>query len=274
MSDLFGRFGRGEEREGIDTVYVSPLRALGTDITKNLMEPLGEIGRAMGMEGAVTVGQRTGDSSAKERAWMVKRPPDILVTTPESLALCLANRGMREHLRGVRRVIVDELHSVAGNKRGVDLILSVERLSDLVMCAGGADPQRIGLSATIAPLERMAEFLVGSERMGRECVIADASFDRALELEIASVFGSTPFSTTAAINRRVYDFLEKTIRGNRTTLVFTNLRAATERVTFALRKRFAAAAERGDEEEMIAPGVLRRIIRRWIGRCGWILKED
>ena len=109
----------------------------------------------------------------------------------------------------------------------------------------------------------MAEYLVGDVRgevgaAGRECAIADAGFERALELEIASVFGKTPFVTTAAINRGVYDFLEKTIRGHRTTLVFTNLRAATERVTFALRKRFEAALDAGagtvlTAEEIICP---------------------
>jgi ATP-dependent Lhr-like helicase len=150
---------------------------------------------------------------------------------------------MRDHLKSVRRIVIDELHSLAPNKRGVDLMLSIERLSDLVSSNCGHDPQRIGLSATIAPLDRMAGYLVGSHHAGRDCAIADASFDRPLELDIVSVFGAagkTPFATTAAINKHVYDVLEKAIRGHRTTLVFTNLRSATERVTFALRKRFAA----------------------------------
>ncbi len=267
VSDLFERHAAGTLVEGADTVYVSPLRALGTDVTKNLLVPCREIAAAMGWADLeslpIRVGQRTGDTTPRERAAMVRRPPHILVTTPESLALCLASGGMRGHLRGVRRIIIDELHSVVPNKRGVDLMLSVERLSDWVMTNGGVDPQRIGLSATIAPLERMAEYLVGPDET-RTCAIADASFRRPLVLEIASVFGSGgrgggngagPFSTTATINRNVYDLLEKTIRGHRTTLVFTNLRAATERVTFALRKRFAAALEQGEEntEAMIHP---------------------
>ena len=252
LSDLFERHANGTLQDGIDTVYISPLRALGTDVTKNLTTPLSEIGTALGIDPPVRVARRTGDTPQKERTRMVRTPPHILVTTPESLALCLANAGMRGHLHGVRRIIIDELHSLAPNKRGVDLMLSVERLSDFVMTFGGADPQRIGLSATITPLERMAEYLVGSETMARECAIADASFDRELELEIASVFGKTPFSTTAAINRHVYDVLEKTIRAHRTTLVFTNLRAATERVTFALRKRFAGV-QTGDPEHVVYP---------------------
>ena len=127
-------------------------------------------------------------------------------------------------------------------------MLSVERLADFVMRNGGGDPQRIGLSATIAPLERMAEYLIGDlgGELERECAIADAGFGRAMELEIAwPGGGKTPFVKTGVINRGVYDFLEKTIRGHRTTLVFTNLRAATERVTFALRKRFEAALDAG-----------------------------
>ncbi len=255
LDDLLRREEAGALEEGIDTVYVSPLRALGTDITKNLIRPLSEVlGSAEGGgELAVRVGQRTGDTPAKDRARMVKRPPHILVTTPESLALCLANGAMRDHLRGVRRIIVDELHALAPNKRGTDLALSVERLADLVVSHGGRDPQRIGLSATIAPLERMAEFLVGA---GRDCAIADASFPRPLELTVEAPFGSkTPFVPTAQINKHVYDLLERTIRGHRTTLVFTNLRAATERVTFSLRKRFAAAIEKGEEhtDEIIHP---------------------
>ena len=255
LSDLLERAGRGELPDGVDTVYVSPLRALGTDIRRNLLGPLSEIAGADATS-TIRVGLRTGDTPAKERAGMVRLPPHILVTTPESLALCLASAGMRQHLTGVRRIIVDELHSLAPNKRGADLMLSVERLSDLVMrgggAAGGRDPQRIGLSATIAPLEGMARYLVGMER---DCTIADAAFERPLELDIASIFGKSPFATTTAINRGVYDLLESIIRAHRTTLVFTNVRSATERVTYALRKRFAAALARGEEttQAMIHP---------------------
>ncbi len=255
LNDLLARHLGGNLPGGIDTVYVSPLRALGTDIQKNLVGPLSEFAPA----DSIRVGQRTGDTTPKERARMGKCPPHILITTPESLALCLANGAMREHLKGVRRIIVDEIHSLAPNKRGTDLALSIERLSYLVTGAGNRDPQRIGLSATIAPLERIAEYLVGSGVAGRECVIADASFHRPLELEIASVFGGAggPFSTTAKINKHVYDTLEKIIREHRTTLIFTNLRAATERVTFHLRKRFAAnpvAADGSSVMDIIAPG--------------------
>ncbi|HUO06814.1 MAG TPA: DEAD/DEAH box helicase [Phycisphaerae bacterium] len=236
LSDLLSRHLAGNLPPTIDTLYISPLRALGTDIHKNLTTPLSEFAPP----DSIRVAQRTGDTSPKERTRIAKHPPHILITTPESLALCLANPTMRDHLRHVRRIIVDEIHALAPNKRGTDLALSIERLSHLVTTSGNPDPQRIGLSATIAPLERIAEYLVGSEAAGRECAIADASFHRPLELEIESVFGNTPFSTTAKINKHVYDTLETIIRAHRTTLIFTNLRAATERVTFQLRKRFAA----------------------------------
>ena len=284
LSDLLARAAAGTLPDCVDTLYISPMRALGADIARNLLSPLSEIGElasppseVAGQQPAggvlIRVGQRTGDTLPRDRAAMVKLPPHILITTPESLALCLASPGMRQHLTSVRRIIIDELHSLAPNKRGVDLMLSVERIADLVLRHGGADPQRIGLSATIAPLERIAGYLVGANTdsqtpglqtqglrslgLERSCAIADATFHRPLELDIASVFGKaslrggatascTPFLTTAAINRGVYDFLEKTIRQHRTTLVFTNLRSATERVTFALRKRFAAALDKGE----------------------------
>ena len=147
----------------VDTVYVSPLRALGTDITRNLVGPLGEMAA---MEGGVCpaeirVGQRTGDTTAKERAGMVKRPPHILVTTPESLALCLASGGMRQHLKGVRRIIIDELHSLGAGEAGGGFDVVGGAARGFCDEKRGGDPQRIGLSATIAPLERMAEYLIG-----------------------------------------------------------------------------------------------------------------
>jgi ATP-dependent Lhr-like helicase len=251
LSDLAARAAEGRLEDHIDTVYISPLRALGTDITKNLLTPLSEIFPPLSACAAtvspIRVAQRTGDTPPKERAAIARRPPHILVTTPESLAICLANPTMRDHLRHTRRIIVDELHSLVPNKRGTDLALSVERLGHLVLTSGNPGPQRIGLSATIAPLERMAEFLVGSPAAGRQCAIADASFHRPLDLSIASPYGAStsPFLTTTAINRHVYEFLEQTIRTHRTTLIFTNVRSATERVTFALRKRFAAALDAG-----------------------------
>jgi ATP-dependent Lhr-like helicase len=248
LSDLFERLQDGTLEAGIACVYISPLKALGSDVKRNLEWPLGEIAADLaGSAGAnsdelpIKVAQRTGDTSIAERAKIARRPPHILITTPESLALCLTNDAMREHLRSVRHILIDELHSVASHKRGVDLMLSVERLSALVSDAGRPDPVRIGLSATIAPLERMADFLVGPTR---HCHIADATFDRPLEMEIRSPFTKTPFATTNTINRNTYDILEKIVREHRTTLIFCNVRSATERVTYTLRKRFKEEADK------------------------------
>ncbi|HVX84323.1 MAG TPA: DEAD/DEAH box helicase [Phycisphaerae bacterium] len=261
LDDLLRRHAANALPDAIDTLYISPLRALGTDIQKNLTTPLSEIAAHTPSPGqAIRIAQRTGDTPAKERAALLRRPPHILITTPESLALCLAAPGTRDLLRSVRRIIIDELHALAPNKRGTDLALSLERLSHLTTTHSGADPQRIGLSATIAPLDRLAHFLVGNapDETPRPCAIADASFPRPLDLSIASPFAksNTPFLTTAQINKHVYDLLESTIRRHRTTLIFTNLRAATERVTFQLRKRFAAnpiAPDGSNPTDIIAP---------------------
>src|SRR4051812_39967064 len=141
-------------------VYVSPLKALSYDIDRNLRAPLRGIG------GDLTVGIRTGDTPQKERAAMRRNPPDILITTPESLYLILTSQA-REMLTGVETVIVDEIHAVAGTKRGAHLALTLERLSSLAE----RDPQRIGLSATQNPLEEIGRFLVGPRRT---CRIVDA----------------------------------------------------------------------------------------------------
>jgi ATP-dependent Lhr-like helicase len=155
---------------GVKIVYVSPLKALSYDIERNLRAPLAGIGAP------ITVGLRTGDTPQSERRAMRKTPPDILITTPESLYLMISS-GAREILTGVEAVIVDEIHAVAPSKRGSHLMLTMERLDHL----GEKPAQRIGLSATQRPLERIGQFLAGS---GRDCTIVDASKPKDLDLEI------------------------------------------------------------------------------------------
>jgi len=172
---------------GVRLVYISPLKALSYDIERNLRAPL----RGIGAE--ISVGLRTGDTSQAERRAMRKTPPDILITTPESLYLMLSS-GVREILTGVEAVIVDEIHAVAQSKRGSHLALTLERLEWLAgrtgedsaeqQRGGSGEPspvrlQRIGLSATQRPLERIAEFLVGPKR---ECKIVDAGTAKKLDL--------------------------------------------------------------------------------------------
>ncbi|TMK74917.1 MAG: DEAD/DEAH box helicase [Actinobacteria bacterium] len=225
--------------QGVRIVYVSPLKALSYDIERNLRAPL----KGVGAE--IAVGLRTGDTPQRERQAMRRKPPDILITTPESLYLIMTS-GAREMLTGTEAVIVDEIHAVAQSKRGAHLALTLERLSHLVIQSKGHDPQRIGLSATQRPLERIARFLGGSRR---ECEIADAGKPKELDLEIvvpvedmtepdASIekrrdggdanFDAAP--TTRSIWPAIYPELLKLVREHTSTIIFVNNRRGAERL--------------------------------------------
>src|SRR3989339_720321 len=153
-------------------VYLSPLKALSEDIKVNLAEPLKEMEEIAGNKLNIRVAVRTGDTPSSERAKMLKTPPHILITTPENLAIMLSSIKFIEHLKNVEWCIIDEVHALAENKRGVHLSLSVERLARL-----SSHMTRIGLSATISPLEEVAKFLVGYGN-GKEadCLIVDVQF--------------------------------------------------------------------------------------------------
>ena len=176
--------------DGPQVVYVSPLKALAVDIHQNLEAPLREIGEVaeeLGLSAPeVRVAVRTGDTAASERAAMLKRPPNFLITTPESLYLLVTAERSRAMLRGVDTVIVDEIHAVAGNKRGSHLALSLERLAHLAT----APPQRVGLSATQRPIETVARLLVGAgtDRSNPDgsprCAIVDVGHQRDLDLAL------------------------------------------------------------------------------------------
>jgi len=172
----------GELTDRTEVLYVSPLKALGNDIQKNLEGPLAEILQKAGERGLllpeIRVGVRTGDTLMHERRAMLRRPPHILVTTPESLFILLTAEQSREILRNVQTVIVDEIHAVADDKRGSHLALSLERLEALLE----RPPVRIGLSATQKPIERVAQFLVGSERPAP--VVIDVGHRRAVERDV------------------------------------------------------------------------------------------
>src|SRR5580700_6754099 len=158
---------QGALRDEVSVLYVSPLKALANDIRLNLEEPLegaATVARETGIKIAtIRAGLRTGDTPANERSAMLRRPPHILVTTPESLFILLTSAKFREKLRAVRYVIVDELHAIAGNKRGAHLMLTLERLERLVRSSGAPRPARIGLSATLNPIEALAAFLAGAD---------------------------------------------------------------------------------------------------------------
>ena len=212
---------------GIQAIYVSPLRALAYDIRKNLELPLSE----MGLTSRIRVVLRTGDTPASERQRMQRQPPHILLTTPETIAVLLAQPGQRDALQRCRFVLIDELHSLAENQRGPHLLISLERLERLVDVTGRR-LCRIGLSATVSPLKRMAEFLVGR---GRPCVIAEAPVERRPIVEVFSPLRRNPYPPSGYGSRHVRAELAKLIHSKRTVLVFCNTRRTTEAMGMALK---------------------------------------
>lgn len=205
--------------EGTRVVYVSPLKALGADVERNLTHPLTGIARHAAELGEqfhpITVGVRSGDTPARERARLLRHPPDVLITTPESLYLMLTSSA-RETLRGVEAVIVDEIHAIAGNKRGTHLALSLERLDLLV----GRDVQRIALSATVRPIEAVARFLGGD----REVTVIDPPTDKSWDVAVRTPPLADPWPV---VEQRILDDILQA----RSTLVFTNGRRAAETLT-------------------------------------------
>jgi ATP-dependent Lhr-like helicase len=230
-------------------VYVSPLKALSNDVQKNLNGPLAEIQRLAVARGylcpEIRTGVRTGDTLPLERARMLRNPPHILVTTPESLYLLLTAGKSREHLRQVRVVIVDEIHAVADDKRGAHLALTLERLDALVcgenrLTPGGflvgrdAPPQRIGLSATQNPIALVGEFLAGA---GRAATIVQVGQRRELDIAIEIPSDELGSVTTSGMWEDVFDRLAEHALAHRSTLVFVNTRRLVEKIAFALGER-------------------------------------
>lgn len=213
---------------GIACLYISPMRALAYDIEKNLRGPLAEMGSEF-----ITVGVRTGDTPAAERARLQRKPPHILVTTPESLTLLASQPSQAPALARVRFVIVDELHSVAENKRGSLLAVALERIEELRRSRGDGPLVRIGLSATMAPLERVAAFLCGP---GRACEIVAVTDPRPARVEVFSPIRSDPYPQAGHTGMRLIGELRDLIRSRRTTLVFTNVRSGAESVGLRLKQ--------------------------------------
>jgi len=225
---------KNELENKVYAVYCSPLKALSNDIYVNLVRPLEEIKELAKKKGVVMqeirVGLRTGDSDAKERAKMLKNGVHILVTTPESLAIVLTSPKFAEKLRGVEYIIVDEVHALT-NKRGVYLSLTLERLCDMSVI----EPVRIGLSATIAPLDEIARFLVG---VGRDCLIANVKLTKKIEIGIDFPGEDIIEAENSENQKRLYHILDELIWRHKTTLIFTNTRAATERIIHFLDLHF------------------------------------
>src|SRR6185312_7176807 len=248
-------------------VYVSPLKALSYDVEKNLRAPLRGIG------GDVSVAIRTGDTPQRERQAMLRTPPDVLITTPESLYLMLTSRA-REFLVDAEAVIVDEIHAVARTKRGAHLALTLERLEQLA----GRPLQRIGLSATQRPLDEVGRFLVGA---GRECTVIDAGMRKPLDLKIhvpvesmrepdahdvtdpayggmgtaggggdlvgPGLTTSPETATSRSIWPAIYPKLLRLVREHRSTIIFVNNRRGAERLAVRLNDLAAEEAEEAAE---------------------------
>jgi len=255
---LLRQLDAGTLSPAVHCLYVSPLRALAYDIGKNVRAPI--IG--MGLEKELRLHLRTGDTPSNERVKFRQRPAHFLVTTPESLAVMLAQESYATHLSECRFVIVDELHSFAGNKRGADLTLSLERLERLCrdFCSrrpvgdvreaaatslprfpqrsgykrrSGAGICRVGLSATAAPLDLLAKFLVGE---GRECRIAEAQMEKKSLVEVFSPIRRKPYPPAGYTGVRLYTELAELIRTRQSVLVFTNVRSAAEQVGLRLKE--------------------------------------
>ncbi|MFW5902840.1 MAG: ATP-dependent helicase, partial [archaeon] len=248
LNELFLKGDEGRLEDKVYCLYISPLRALSNDIKRNLEEPLKGIkqkAEEMGKEvPEIRSLVRTGDTSSYERQKMLKKPPHILITTPETLGIILNAPKFREKLRDIKYVITDEIHSLCSNKRGVHLSLSLERLQKL--CDEGGNEYngqltRIGLSATQAPIQEIAKYLVGyknvAEKKPRPCKIVDVAASKQMDLRVESPVKDLIHTPSNEINESMYEEIDRLVKNHRTTLIFTNTRAATERVVKNLKEK-------------------------------------
>ena len=267
LDQLFRQALAGELPDHTAVVYVSPLKALSSDVRKNLEEPLAELYALAEQKGLLLtplrIGLRTGDTTPAQRQAQAKRPPHIFITTPESLYLCLTAHRTRANLSAVRTVIVDEVHAVLPDKRGAHLALSLERLDALCRQAGQPAPQRIGLSATVHPIAEVARFLCGTARVtpgadglldagAPDCHIVDAREElgggevpgllRQLDLQVR--IPAQPLGAVCSHEQwqDVHDQLAQLIKEHRTTLVFVSTRRLAERTAYSLAERLGEGA--------------------------------
>src|SRR5829696_863170 len=266
IDDLVRLGVEGQLDNSTHVIYVSPLKALSNDVQRNLQVPLEGIQselRSLGLpEVNIRTLVRTGDTPAAERTAMTKRPPHIVVTTPESLYILLTSEGGRRMLETARTLILDEIHAVVGDKRGSHLALSIERLEQLVRQHSEAQSTqnssliRIGLSATQRPIEEVARFLVGTENVDADnnpdCAIIDSGHARKLDVAIELPESPLQAVMSGEVWEEVYDRLTQLIRQHHTTLVFVNTRRLAERVARHLGERI------GDENIAAHHGSLAR----------------
>ncbi len=238
LNELILLADKGELEDRIYAVYVSPLKALANDINANLITPLAEISGMFESKGlsapGVRVAVRTGDTLPSERQRQARNPPHIFITTPESLSLVLSTPVFRKRFEAVEYAIIDEVHEVCDSKRGVSLSVALERLQSL--CGGGL--VRIGLSATVAPIDQVAEFLVGlDDGRPRLVKIVEVFGQRDLDLSVICPADDMTTLSFEVVNSKMYDALKDMVDHHRTTLVFTNTRSGTESVVYKLKER-------------------------------------
>src|SRR5579864_2496944 len=273
LAAIDGLVRQGLENGGLEDetqiVYVSPLKALSNDIQKNLAVPLAGIAEELRAQGLPAIDirtwVRTGDTPSGERQKMAKKPPHIVVTTPESLYLLLGSESGRKMLATTRAVIVDEIHALASNKRGVHLAVSLERLKSLC----GDRLLRIGLSATQKPIETVARFLIGTAEA--DCTIIDTGHRRARDLALEMPSSPLEAVMSHEVWAQVYERIAELIEAHRTTLIFVNTRRLAERATRQLSERIGdkhIAAHHGslakearlDAEQRLKRGELKVLV--------------
>ncbi|MBT8070632.1 MAG: DEAD/DEAH box helicase [Gammaproteobacteria bacterium] len=267
INDLVIQSRHAALEDKVHVLYISPLKALSNDIEKNLQAPLQGIAEELAERGepahGIRAAVRTGDTPPAERARMSKRPPHILVTTPESLYLLLTSVSGRNMLAGVTALIVDEIHALAGNKRGSHLALSLARLDALC----GAPPARIGLSATQKPIRTIADYLAG----GLDCAIVDTGHKRHMDISLELPDSPLAPILSNEVWEELYDRLEAYILEHRTTLIFVNTRRLTERLARHLAERLgddAVTAHHGslsrkhrlEAEQALKSGQLKALV--------------
>ncbi len=269
IDDLLRRADAGTLADGTLLVYVSPLKALTNDVRENLERPLAQLAE-LALERGVTLAPirtavRTGDTTSSERQRMLRKPPHVLVTTPESLYILLTAERSSALFATVRCVVVDEIHAMAANKRGAHLALTLARLDDLVVRAGGRRPQRIGLSATVRPLEEVARFL------SPQATVVNVGHRRAMEISVEVPSDELGPVAAKEMWGEIYDRVAAQIQAHRTTLIFAGTRRMSERVAFALNERLGdgfvmphhgslARETRFDVEQRLRSGELRAVV--------------
>jgi len=279
--ELIAREKNGPYEPGVRVLYVTPLKALNNDIHHHVVgfaAALDAIAAEAAAPGGadwrpITAGVRTGDTSQSTRASMLKRPPDVLVTTPESLYLLLLAEKSRDMLRTVRYVVVDEIHDLVPSKRGAHLSLSLERLARLLEDRGSPAPQRVGVSATQKPLETAAAFLAGADAAGapRPCAIVESAMDKSYDIRVTVPDFAVATQDREAVWKALTDRIKQLMGGAKTALVFVNNRRLSERLVLRLNERFGEGFARShhgsvsrerrlEAERLLKAGELRCLV--------------